>query len=392
MKNEMGMKIGDMWGRAKEKIRSLRAAARETRQKLVAHRKRLLVGGLVVLFALLGTATAGAYAYDQAESDKILPGVHVAGVDLSGFTKDEARLALRKKAHKLLNRKIKIHAAGHTWRTTPRKLGVRADFWGAVDHAFQVSDSMPWVSRVYHRLAGWSVDENLRISRTISKPRLKDFVAEIASKIDRPALNAKLTLDGNQLVKQHAARGRRVVPGPSFHRLLHAVKTGAPQLWLRVVRSTPKVKDAELRQTLTVDLTTNTLRLWKGFRVMRSYPVATAQPGFGTPIGEWDIVDKQMWPSWTNPDPTGWGAGMPLYIPPGPSNPLGTRALYLSAPGIRIHGTPDSSSIGTYASHGCIRMYISDSEALYPLVKVGSAVVIYGAPPWGNVTSGGPAG
>ena len=63
-------------------------------------------------------------------------------------------------------------------------------------------------------------------------------------------------------------------------------------------------------------------------------------------------------------------------MPPGPGNPLGTRAMYLNAPGIRIHGTYDTSSVGTYASHGCIRMTIADSEALYPLVPVGTTVLI----------------
>jgi L,D-transpeptidase ErfK/SrfK len=79
-------------------------------------------------------------------------------------------------------------------------------------------------------------------------------------------------------------------------------------------------------------------------------------------------------------------------IPPGPGNPLGTRALYLNADGIRIHGTPSDSSIGSYASHGCIRMHISESEALYPLVPVGTPVFIIGAPPWGDTSNPGVAG
>jgi L,D-transpeptidase ErfK/SrfK len=77
-----------------------------------------------------------------------------------------------------------------------------------------------------------------------------------------------------------------------------------------------------------------------------------------------------------NPAPTGWGAGAPAEIPPGPGNPLGTRALYLDAPGIRIHGTYDADSIGTYASHGCIRMRIADAEELYPLVPVGTPALV----------------
>jgi len=67
---------------------------------------------------------------------------------------------------------------------------------------------------------------------------------------------------------------------------------------------------------------------------------------------------------------------MPASIPPGPGNPLGTRAMYLNAPGIRIHGTWSSSSIGTAASHGCIRMLIADSEQLYPLVPIGTTVIV----------------
>ena len=71
-----------------------------------------------------------------------------------------------------------------------------------------------------------------------------------------------------------------------------------------------------------------------------------------------------------------WGAGLPPSIGPGPGNPLGTRAMYLNAPGIRIHGTWDDSSIGTAASHGCIRMHVQDSEQLYPLVPIGTRVIV----------------
>src|SRR6266540_764900 len=66
-----------------------------------------------------------------------------------------------------------------------------------------------------------------------------------------------------------------------------------------------------------------------------------------------------------NPDPTGWGAGEPLVIPPGPGNPLGTRAMALNAPGILIHGSYATGSIGSYASHGCIRMAIWDAEDIF---------------------------
>jgi L,D-transpeptidase ErfK/SrfK len=138
----------------------------------------------------------------------------------------------------------------------------------------------------------------------------------------------------------------------------------------------PEVTAATLGRTIVVDLSENRLHLYDGFKIIREYPVATAAPGYTTPVGMWEVVNKVENPAWHNPAPNGWGAGEPLEIPPGPGNPLGTRALYLSAPGIRIHGTYSSYSIGTYASHGCIRMYISDSEELYPLVPIGTPVII----------------
>jgi L,D-transpeptidase ErfK/SrfK len=88
------------------------------------------------------------------------------------------------------------------------------------------------------------------------------------------------------------------------------------------------------------------------------------------------IVNKRINPTWVNPAKDTWGAGEPDFIPPGPDNPLGTRAMDLSAPGIRIHGTPADYSIGHYASHGCIRMHIWEAEDLFNRVQVGTPVII----------------
>jgi lipoprotein-anchoring transpeptidase ErfK/SrfK len=63
-------------------------------------------------------------------------------------------------------------------------------------------------------------------------------------------------------------------------------------------------------------------------------------------------------------------------VPPGVSNPLGTRWMGTSAPAIGIHGTPLPGSIGSAASHGCIRMRIPDAEYLYDRVEIGTPVII----------------
>ena len=153
--------------------------------------------------------------------------------------------------------------------------------------------------------------------------------------------------------------------GPAAKKILRALDRRANNIEVPVRTVAPTRSTASLGQSLVVDLSENRLYLYDALKVVRSYPVATAADGYVTPVGTWEIVDKRENPTWYNPALDTWGADLPAVIPPGPGNPLGTRALYLNAPGIRIHGTYSTDSIGTYASHGCVRMFLEDSEELY---------------------------
>lgn len=117
------------------------------------------------------------------------------------------------------------------------------------------------------------------------------------------------------------------------------------------------------------------LYLYRDGKLVKNFPVAVGMPGFTTPAGDWVIVSKRRNPVWQNPH-LPWSADMPEFIPPGPSNPLGPCAMDLSAPLIRIHGTPSLWSIGHAASHGCIRMYPWDALELFDEVTEGTPVII----------------
>ena len=97
--------------------------------------------------------------------------------------------------------------------------------------------------------------------------------------------------------------------------------------------------------------------------------VAVGQSQYPTPVGRFEIIEKQLNPWWYPPN-SAWAAGEKP-VPPGPGNPLGTRWMGLSAPGVGLHGTPDAASVGYSASHGCIRMRIPDAEWLFVHVRVG---------------------
>jgi L,D-transpeptidase ErfK/SrfK len=201
-------------------------------------------------------------------------------------------------------------------------------------------------------------------------------VQQAAAEVAVPAVNARIALVDGELVTRKAVEGRAFRVGLSIDRIRAALESGSTAVDVPVKVVLPEVSTAALGETIVVDVSDTTLTLLDGLKVQKEYRVATAAPGYVTPVGMWKVVNKVENPTWYNPAPDGWGAGEPLVIPPGPGNPLGTRALYLDAPGIRIHGTYSSSSIGTHASHGCIRMLISDSEELYPLVPVGTRVII----------------
>jgi peptidoglycan hydrolase-like protein with peptidoglycan-binding domain len=125
---------------------------------------------------------------------------------------------------------------------------------------------------------------------------------------------------------------------------------------------------------IVVDLSELKLYLYRDGALSRTYPVAAGTSEYPTPTGTYSVVSKVKDPTWYPPN-SEWAKDAEP-IPPGIANPLGTRWIGTSAPNVGIHGTPAASSIGTYASHGCIRMYISDVEELFERVAIGMPVVI----------------
>jgi lipoprotein-anchoring transpeptidase ErfK/SrfK len=339
-------------------------------------------GWAVALVALLALGVVGggtayaAYRYDRAGAARILPGVSISGIDVGGMTRDEAIRAVTREADATLAGELVVKAAGATWKVTPAALGTHVDVQAAVDRAFAVADRLSFVSRVYHRIADEPVQRDFALRYRNDDAKVSAFVQQAFDEVARPAVDAELSLVDGQLVMRRSKTGEELKARLAARKILGAMDHHLSTVRVPVKTVEPEVSNAQLGKTIVVDISENTLYLYEGFKVVKQYRVATAAQGFVTPVGTWTVVNKVENPSWTNPDPTGWGADMPPYIPPGPSNPLGTRALYLNAPGIRIHGTTNVDSIGTYASHGCIRMLMPQVEELYPLVPIGTTVIV----------------
>ena len=107
---------------------------------------------------------------------------------------------------------------------------------------------------------------------------------------------------------------------------------------------------------IVIDVAERSLVLYEDYKEKARFPVAVGKSSTPTPLGEWKVVHKSL----------NWGNG------------FGTRWMGLNVPGgiYGIHGTNKPGSIGSYASHGCIRMFNRDVEKLYPMVPMGTNVKI----------------
>jgi lipoprotein-anchoring transpeptidase ErfK/SrfK len=142
----------------------------------------------------------------------------------------------------------------------------------------------------------------------------------------------------------------------------------------------PKVTTEDLERKYDTVIVVNRsqfrLRLFKKLKNTQTFGIAVGQIGLETPAGQYTIANKAINPAWHVPN-SAWAGKLAGKVIPGddPTNPIKARWLGIFD-GVGIHGTSDDASIGSNASHGCIRMHIPDVEKLYDEVPVGSAVYI----------------
>jgi hypothetical protein len=343
-----------------------------------------LAAGVLVL-ALSGAAYA-AYRYDQANADRILPGTRVAGVDVSEMTRGEAIAAVRARARLDLDREIVVFVEGERFTTTARQLGRRAWVGRAVGEAMKASERLGWVERAWRRFRDDPLDVDVALSLGGDRG-VKGFVRRTARAVSVDPRDSSIIIGKDGGLAFRRSRPGAALDARRAERLLSkALGDGSSIVRLSVHPVAAKINPRTMGPTIVVHVDTNRLDLYEGFEVTHSWDVATAKPGYVTPVGEWSLYQKRENPTWYNPALDSWGAGLPAVVPGGPGNPMGTRALYITAPGlIRIHGTSSPDSIGRYASHGCIRMHNEQVEELYDLVPVGTKVIILGSrPSWAS--------
>jgi lipoprotein-anchoring transpeptidase ErfK/SrfK len=326
--------------------------------------RRLLALPVALLLALIALP-----AVASADDRVIAAGVSAGGVDLGGQTIDTAVATLQLGVGAKAERAVTVRSAGRTFTLTAKDAGVRFD-------------AETTAKRAYYAGRDQGPNVTVPLALTASKRAVAAFTATVDRAVSRAPRNATLRIGLKRMDLTRSRKGRTINEHELARRIDRALvdpeRRRAFRATLKVDK--PAITAAVLRRRngtiLTVDRSTRKLRLFKQLRLRKTYGVAVGAAGYDTPAGLFNIQSRQVNPSWTAPNRPWAGAMAGRTVPGGaPGNPLKARWLGVNG-AVGIHGTAEEWSIGSRASHGCIRMRVSDVIELYRRVPVGTPVLI----------------
>jgi lipoprotein-anchoring transpeptidase ErfK/SrfK len=337
-------------------------------------------------FAVIATALvaamamAGAYLYDRSQDGKIANGVTIDGIAVGGMDAEDAEGKLRRELLRPLDRPLRAKFGGQSWKLSPAALKVRADVHGAVAEAVAASREGDVLTRLGRYVGGDEVELELSADFAYSRSAINKFVRRVAADLDQEPRDAAVDPGADELEVVASQPGRKVRDNRLERRLREAVVGGGSRtVTVHVHETKPEVTTAEVARRypsyLTLDRGSFTLRLWEDLKLTRTYTVAVGQEGLETPEGLYEIQVKEENPIWHVPESDWAGDLAGQTIPPGPSNPIKARWMAIYE-GAGIHGTEETASLGSAASHGCVRMAVPDVEELYDQVEVGTPIFI----------------
>jgi lipoprotein-anchoring transpeptidase ErfK/SrfK len=299
----------------------------------------------------------------------IAPGTKAGGIDVGGLTVAQATQRLTEVAGPPLARNLAVHVAGRRFRLTPGRLHLKFDAEVSAKRAYYAGRDNPQ-----------PVDVPLAVG--YRRAVVQAFSATIARTVYLAPRDANVRITLRRILRRHSRTGRSL-DAKALQAAIEAtlINPAAPRK-LRPARAVTKPKvnaDAlpgRYPTILTIDRNNFKLRLFKRLKPAKTYPIAVGMAGLDTPAGLYHIQNKQVNPAWHVPNSSWAGSLAGQTIPGGaPNNPLKARWMGV-ANGVGIHGTAEDWSIGTRASHGCIRMHVSDVIDLYDRVPIGAPVLI----------------
>jgi lipoprotein-anchoring transpeptidase ErfK/SrfK len=347
-------------------------------------RRRIATSAIAAVCAVALLLFVGALAMAaKSSSDKIPEGVTVGSVDVGGLKREAAIAKLEQAIGTPSRRPVKVKVAGRTKRMSAAEAGVKVDLAGAVDSALAEGRKGNFVGRGWREITGGSVSAEKEAAVSVNRKAVAKFVDGLAKDVNRPAVNAELSLEVTDVAVSPARNGRKLdQPKAVVKRVVRAFRSpgGKRKVKATVATVKPSVTARDIwaknPTVITVDHDAEVVRVFKDGDVVKSYRVAVGQPKYPTPKGRFAVDRKEKNPVWQVPD-SDWAGSMAGQTIPGgdPRNPLVARWVGISG-SVGFHGTKDIGSLGSRASHGCVRMNPADVIDLYDRVEVGTPILI----------------
>ncbi|MBK5092512.1 MAG: L,D-transpeptidase/peptidoglycan binding protein [Actinobacteria bacterium] len=334
----------------------------------------LLLGGAILVVAVVGIFLF-LLIQDMVAFGTFPRSISIVGVDVSGLSKTEALEKCRTDLAELANRPLSLKVDEDNYQASPQEIGLKLEYQTMVDEAYREA----WNVNVFERMARRFINRpktiNVSLMAVTDDAKVNDFVNRALGSINRTPQDAYVDVTNGTAVIVPAKDGRQADQNQLLADTKEALGTPERTVNVQATMTPAAVNDSAFGRLLIINLSAHTISLYERDKLLAQYPVACGSPKFPTPIGQWKVILKERNPAWRNPG-SAWAKSMPPYIPPGPGNPLGTRALTTNAGGILIHGTPSPWSVGRSVSHGCVRMYMKDVEQLFEMVEVNAPVYI----------------
>ena len=343
---------------------------------------RILIVLVSTLMLVLSATLAWGAVLDFQARGLVPKGVTIVGHDLGGMTEGQARDAIENAVSTPLMRPVTVTGDNKTWTLDPKGIVV-VDADLMLNEAYSPRRNATFVTRITHQLRGESLPADIKPAYTVDSGAITAWVATTSAQIARKPVNATRTLVkyGFKITPEvwgaRVNQPRAVLKIASALTAEAALATASREVTLPVFFTKPKYLRSSFKTAIVVSLDQTKIFLYDGAKLIKTYRCAPGQPDWPTPRGDFKIETKQANAPWINPH-AAWSASMPAIIPAGPSNPMGVRKIGINYPGVYFHGVPagEYGSIGSHASHGCMRMLPSQVLDLYGRVHLGDPVFI----------------
>jgi lipoprotein-anchoring transpeptidase ErfK/SrfK len=331
---------------------------------------------LALLLAGVAASAAAGQQPPPPQEPRIRAGVTVSGVDVGSLTVAEATARLQQTLGPLLAQDVVVTAARRRFTLKPAQIRLRFRAAKTAQRAFDAGVAAPPAP-----------DGSLPPAAALpavayDRSKVWQFARRTGKAVYVPPRDARVRITLTRMIKRKGRKGRKLPVGELVDSIKATVVDPLAQRAIRPGRKTidPDVRTKELRRVyrtvITIDRSHFRLRLFKRLRFVKGYGVAVGQPAYPTPTGLFAIQTKQVNPTWTAPNAPWAGELAGQQVAGGAwNNPLKARWMGVTG-AVGIHGTGQPWSIGTRASHGCIRMTVPDVVDLFRRVPIGTPVLI----------------